>query len=52
MNKKTVIDKVQNKLFEMQDLKYRDFHAKLIPTMDKEKIIGCLLYTSDAADEL
>lgn len=40
MNKKTVIDKVQNKLFEMQDLKYRDFHAKLIPTMDKEKIIG------------
>ena len=40
MNKKTVIDKVQNKLFEMQDLKYRDFHAKLIPTMDKEKIIA------------
>ena len=40
MNKKTIIDKVQNKLFEMQDLKYRDFHAKLIPTMDKEKIIG------------
>lgn len=24
----------------MQDLKYRDFHAKLIPTMEKEKIIG------------
>ena len=39
MNKKTVLDKVQNKFFKMQDLKYRDFHAKLIPTMDKEKII-------------
>lgn len=27
-------------LFELQDLKYRDFHAKLMPTVDKEKIIG------------
>lgn len=31
---------VQKQLFTMQDLKYRDFHSKLIPDMDKEKIIG------------
>lgn len=31
---------VQKKLFEMQDLKYRDFHSKLMPTVDKDKIIG------------
>ena len=31
---------MQRELFELQDLKYRDFHAKLIPTMEKEKIIG------------
>ena len=40
MNKKTVIDKVQSKLFKMQDLKYRDFHSKLIPNIDKENVIG------------
>lgn len=27
-------------LFKLQDLKYKDFHAKLIQTIDKEKIIG------------
>ncbi len=27
-------------LNELQDLKYRDFQSKLIPTVDKEKIIG------------
>ena len=31
---------LQTRLFAMQDLKYRDFHSKLIPDMDKEKIIG------------
>lgn len=31
---------VQKKLFEMQDLRYRDFHSKLMPTVDKEKVIG------------
>ena len=31
---------LQTQLFAMQDLKYRDFHSKLIPDMDKEKIIG------------
>ena len=35
-----IIRKVQKELFEMQALKYRDFHSKLMPTMDKEKVIG------------
>lgn len=28
------------KILKLQDLEYRDFHAKLMPTVDKEKIIG------------
>lgn len=40
MNTEEVQKKVKQELFELQDLKYRDFHAKLIPTMEKEKIIG------------
>lgn len=31
---------VQKSLFELQDLKYRDFHARLIPNVCKETIIG------------
>ena len=31
--------KIQKILFENQDLKYRDFHSKLMPTVEKEKII-------------
>ena len=31
---------LQKQLFELQDLKYRDFHAHLIPDIDKEKVIG------------
>ena len=31
---------MQKRLFEMQDLAYRDFHAKLMPTIDKNCIIG------------
>ena len=40
MNRREVIEKVQAELFEMQDLTYRDFHAKLMPTIDKETVIG------------
>ncbi len=35
-----MIQEIQSELFLLQDLKYRDFHAKLIPTVDKEQIIG------------
>ncbi|MBR3866497.1 MAG: DNA alkylation repair protein, partial [Butyricicoccus sp.] len=31
---------VQKALFELQDLKYRDFHSKLMPTVDPACIIG------------
>ncbi len=31
---------IRQRLFEMQDLGYRDFHAALIPNVEKEKIIG------------
>ena len=40
MNQERVIKEVQAKLFELQDIKYQDFHAKLMPTVNKEKIIG------------
>ncbi len=35
-----IIFEIRNRLFEMQDLKYRDFHSKLMPTVDKENVIG------------
>ena len=31
---------IQKTLFEMRDEKYRDFHAKLMPNIDKSRIIG------------
>ena len=31
---------IQKALFELQDLEYRDFIAKLVPNVDKETIIG------------
>ena len=35
-----MVDFIRTKLFEMQDLKYRDFHSKLIPTVNKKTVIG------------
>lgn len=34
------MESIVNELFEMQDLGYRDFNSRLIPEIDKEKIIG------------
>ena len=31
---------VQSQLFSMQDLKYKEFHSKLMPTIEKDTIIG------------
>lgn len=31
---------IQKRLFELQDSAYRDFHSKLMPTVDKDKVIG------------
>lgn len=41
MDQKQKIEKeVQERLFAMQDLGYRDFHSRLMPTVDKERVIG------------
>ena len=34
------LTELQKQLFELQDIKYRDFHSKLMPETAKEKIIG------------
>lgn len=36
----TLESKVRRELFALRDEKYRDFHKKLVPTVDDERIIG------------
>ena len=31
---------ITNRLFALQDTAYRDFHARLIPDIDRECVIG------------
>ena len=31
---------VRKELFCLQDIGYKEFHSKLIPTVDKERVIG------------
>ena len=38
--KKQAEESIRERLFAMQDLGYRDFHARLMPTVDKETVIG------------
>ncbi len=33
-------EELQKRLFELQDLKYRDFQCRLMPTVDSETVIG------------
>ncbi len=43
MNERTkedIVRTVQNELFTLQDEEYRDFHSKLMPTVDKACVIG------------
>ena len=35
-----ILDDIRNELFKMQDMDYRDFNSKLIPTVDKGLFIG------------
>ena len=35
-----MIKEIENRLFELQDLKFRAFHAGLMPTVEKETVIG------------
>ncbi len=32
--------KIQKQLLDMQDMDYRDFHSRLMPTIEKDRIIG------------
>lgn len=34
------MNEIQKQLFEMQDLEYKKFHGKLMPTIEEDKIIG------------
>lgn len=34
------MNEIQKQLFKMQDLEYKKFHSKLMPTVDEQKIIG------------
>lgn len=36
----SINEEIRQKLFTMQDIDYREFHSKLVPTIDKERIIG------------
>lgn len=36
----TLESRVRRELFALRDEKYRDFHKKLVPTVDEERIIG------------
>ncbi len=40
MTEKDCIQYVRQRLFELQDLKYKAFHSKLMPTIDPDTIIG------------
>ena len=40
MNGSEIKVDIQQELFSLQDLSYRDFHAKLMPTVDKARVIG------------
>ena len=35
-----IVEEITNELFKMQDIGYRDFNSKLIPTVKKEDMIG------------
>ena len=35
-----ILDGIRNELFKMQDIAYRDFNSKLIPTVDKSLFVG------------
>ncbi|MBR5336511.1 MAG: DNA alkylation repair protein [Lachnospiraceae bacterium] len=35
-----ISDEIREELFKLQDVKYRDFQVKLIPTVDPERVIG------------
>lgn len=35
-----ITKEIKDRLFELQDVEYREFHSKLMPTVDPKKVIG------------
>ena len=40
MQNKMMLEEIKHELFRMQDINYRDFHRKLIPTVSPGTVIG------------
>lgn len=40
MENKSIIDEIRDELFSLQDVKYRDFQVKLMPTISFDSMIG------------
>lgn len=40
MKQETVREQILRELFDLQDAGYRDFHSRLMPTIEREKVIG------------
>ena len=38
--KKRITERIREELLSMQDLPYREFHSKLMPTVDADEVIG------------
>ena len=36
----SIVDEIQKELFKKQDLKYRNFQSKLIPTVEADSVVG------------
>ena len=34
------MNELQKRLFELQDIKYKEFHSKLMPGIDPDSVIG------------
>ena len=42
-----ITEEIKKKLHELQDKQYRDFQAKLIPTVDPGRVIGVRIPNSE-----
>ncbi len=40
MKDREEITYIRQRLFELQDIKYKEFHSKLMPTVDKDRVLG------------
>lgn len=38
--RESIVEEIRNRLFQLQDLKYKEFHSRLIPNVDPDTVIG------------